>query len=168
MDTGPKANLISMSDVKAMTEKPKIQRKTPALKDYNGQSIECLGTCKLKVTVKDQVHHLLFSVVPEGLGSLLGDKDCENLQLVKRVYRINTGLTASSDSVAESQLKENAQPVVHAARRVPLALRDSLKKELERMTALCVIRKIEEPTDWVNSMVCAKKKNGELRICIDP
>ena len=134
------------------------------------------------------MHLLLFSVVPEGLDSLLGDKACEDLELVKRVYRINTDVTASSDTVDsivqnfsevfkgfgalpftyKIQLKENAQPVVHAARRVPVALRDSLKKELERMTTLGVIRKIEEPTDWVNSMVCVKKKNGELRICMDP
>lgn len=26
----------------------------------------------------------------------------------------------------------------------------------------------EEPTDWVNSVVCVKKKNGELRIYTDP
>lgn len=36
------------------------------------------------------------------------------------------------------------------------------------MTTLGVIKKVEEPTDWVNSMVCAKKKNGDLRICMDP
>lgn len=189
LDTGAKANLISMSDVKAMREKTKIQKKTLALKDYNGQSIECLGTCKLKVTVKDKVHHLLFSVVPEGLDSLLADKACENLELVKRVYRIKTSITDYSDDSAnvivqnfsdvfrgfgvlpftyKIQLKDNAQPVVHAARRIPLALRDSLKKELERMTALGVIKKIEEPTEWVNSMVCLKKKNGELRMCMDP
>jgi len=45
------------------------------------------------------------------------------------------------------QLKENAQPVVHAALRVPAPLRDSLKKELDRMTMLGVIKKVEEPTD---------------------
>ena len=190
LDTGAKANLISMSDIKAMRDRPKLQRKTLALKDYNGQNIECLGTCRLQVrpTVKDKMHHLLFSVVPEGLDSLLGDKACEDLELVKRVYRINTEMTASPDTVDsivqnfsnvfksfgalpftyKIQLKENAQPVVHAARRVPVALRDSLKEELERMTTLGVIRKIEEPTDWVNSMVCVKKKNGELRICMDP
>ena len=181
LDTGAKANLISMSDIKAMRDRPKLQRKTLALKDYNGQNIECLGTCRLQVrpTVKDKMHHLLFSVVPEGLDSLLGDKACEDLELVKRVYRINTEMTASPDTVDsivqnfsnvfksfgalpftyKIQLKENAQPVVHAARRVPVALRDSLKEELERMTTLGVIRKIEEPTDWVNSMVCVKSEN---------
>ncbi len=36
------------------------------------------------------------------------------------------------------------------------------------MTSLGVIKKMEEPTDWVNSMVCVKKKNGDLRVCMDP
>ena len=63
-----------MSDIKAMRKRPKLQGKTLALKDYNGQNIECLGTCRLQVTVKDKMHRLLFSVVPEGLDSLLGDK----------------------------------------------------------------------------------------------
>lgn len=40
LDTGAKANLISVSDIKEMKEKPKIQRVKPALKDYNGQKIE--------------------------------------------------------------------------------------------------------------------------------
>lgn len=36
------------------------------------------------------------------------------------------------------------------------------------MIRLGVIKKVNEPTDWVNSMVITKKKNGELRICLDP
>ena len=27
---------------------------------------------------------------------------------------------------------------------------------------------VNEPTDWVNSMVMTEKKNGDVRICIDP
>ena len=120
--------------------------------------------------------------------SLLGDKSCEDLGLVKRVYRINTAVNELNDSVDaivknyaevfrglgslpftyKIQLKENAQPVVHAARRVPAPLKTRLKKELDRMTTMGVIKKIEEPTDWVNSMVCVKKKNGDLRLCMDP
>ena len=94
LDNGAKANLISMSDVREMKERPRIQRKTLALKDYNGKGIDSLGTCKLKVTVKGKVHHLLFSVVAEEGDSLLGDKSCESLGLVKRVYRINTTVNA--------------------------------------------------------------------------
>lgn len=31
-----------------------------------------------------------------------------------------------------------------------------------------VIKKVEEPTEWVNSMVCVKKQTGVLRLCMDP
>ena len=31
-----------------------------------------------------------------------------------------------------------------------------------------VIAKVKEPTDWVSSLVVVEKKNGKLRICIDP
>lgn len=30
------------------------------------------------------------------------------------------------------------------------------------------MRKFEEPTDWFNSLVIPQKKNGDLRLCIDP
>lgn len=36
------------------------------------------------------------------------------------------------------------------------------------MEKLDVIEKLEEPTDWVNSIVTTVKPNGNLIICIDP
>lgn len=36
------------------------------------------------------------------------------------------------------------------------------------MITLGVIKRVEEPTYWVNSMVYVKKNNGELRVCMDP
>ena len=36
------------------------------------------------------------------------------------------------------------------------------------MEKLNVIEKIDEPTEWVNSMVTIIKPNGKLHICIDP
>ena len=36
------------------------------------------------------------------------------------------------------------------------------------MEELEVIEKVEEPTDWVNSMVTIVQPNGKLRIYIDP
>ncbi len=59
-------------------------------------------------------------------------------------------------------------PVVHACRKVPFALREKLKEELARMEKLDVIKRIDEPTDWVSSLVIVLKKNGSLRICLDP
>lgn len=36
------------------------------------------------------------------------------------------------------------------------------------MTQLGVIKRVEEPTDWVNSITCTKKMSGGLRVCLDP
>ncbi len=39
--------------------------------------------------MRNKIHHLMFVVVPGGHDSVLGDKACEDLDLVKRVYIIN-------------------------------------------------------------------------------
>ena len=31
-----------------------------------------------------------------------------------------------------------------------------------------IIRKVSEPTEWVSSIVYIRKKNGKLRLCLDP
>ena len=66
------------------------------------------------------------------------------------------------------QLDPKQNPVVHPPRKVPVTIRPKVKDELERMERLGVIERIQDPTDWVNSMVTVIKPNGKLRICIDP
>ena len=58
-------------------------------------------------------------------------------------------------------------PDVHPPRRVPLALKEQIKEELQRMEDSGVIVKQTEPTDWVNSMVTVIKPE-KIRVCIDP
>ena len=47
------------------------------------------------------------------------------------------------------------------------ALRDRVKTEWEDIEKRGVIRKVEEPTDWVSSMAIVEKPDGSLRICLD-
>ena len=65
-------------------------------------------------------------------------------------------------------LREDARPVIHPPRNVPIALKDRLKTELEKMEEMGVIIKQTEPTEWVNSLVLVVKPNKQLRVCIDP
>lgn len=128
---------------------------------------------QVKVRVKEKGRHVFFSVVDEGLESLMGDKACEDLKLVRRVYHTNTAVGAPGDSVDHvvqsfaDVFKGFGVPFIYriqlkgnAARRAPTPSRDRPRKELDRMTTPGVIKKVEEPTDWVNSMVYAKKKNS--------
>ena len=65
-------------------------------------------------------------------------------------------------------LQEGAKPfALSAPRRVPLPLMPKVKQELQRMEALGVIKKVEQPTDWCAGIVVVPKSNGSLRICVD-
>ena len=67
------------------------------------------------------------------------------------------------------QLKTDLEPVIHPPRKIPIALRDRLEKELKRIEGLQVIAKVTEPmTDWVNSIAAPEKqRTGALRMCLD-
>ena len=58
--------------------------------------------------------------------------------------------------------------MVHPVRKIALALIPKLDKELDSMLADGIIVPVEEPTDWVNSLVVREKPNGSLRVCLDP
>ncbi|XP_052756325.1 uncharacterized protein K02A2.6-like [Galleria mellonella] len=60
------------------------------------------------------------------------------------------------------------QPVVCPTRKIPLGLKDKLRQELHRMEGLGVIRKVTYPTEWVNAIVPVAKKDGSIRVCLDP
>ena len=47
-------------------------------------------------------------------------------------------------------------------------MRKPLKEHLDDLEAKSVIEKVERPTEWVNSVVIARKANGKLRLCLDP
>ena len=66
------------------------------------------------------------------------------------------------------QLEENAILVIYAPRKIPVSLRSKVRKELDEMEADGVIEKVEEPTEWVNSLVVVENPDGSLRLCLDP
>ena len=65
-------------------------------------------------------------------------------------------------------LKPDTEPVLRPPKRLPIELRDQTKQELDRLVLKGVLAPVDEPTEWVNQMAVATKKDGSLRICIDP
>ena len=61
-------------------------------------------------------------------------------------------------------------PVVQPPRKIPQAMIEPLKKEIDQMLELKVIRKLDinEATDWCHNLVLIRKPNGKLRVCLDP
>ena len=49
-----------------------------------------------------------------------------------------------------------------------MALRPQLKDTLDALEAQGIIAQVTMPTRWISSIVAVPKKNGKLRICLDP
>ena len=64
-------------------------------------------------------------------------------------------------------VNKNIHPHIDTPRKTPIVLQDYIKKELDNMVKN-KIRKVTEPTDWVSSLIYLRKKDGSLRICLDP
>lgn len=96
IDTGAQTNLISMIEINAMKENPKMIKKRVPLEGYNGKDIENKGQCRLKVTAKNKTHNVLFTVVLEGCESLLGAATSNTLNLVSRAHHINCSKAIST------------------------------------------------------------------------
>lgn len=172
------------------------ERCDDTLTAYNGSNIRHYGTvtipCRYNST--DGFQETKFYVADTQGPVIFGYKTCTKLGLVT----VNCEITAKSESNKTSTqtfqsvedlmkeypdrfeglgklpgtckltLKPDAEPVIHPPRRAPIQLRDLIKKELERMIKLGVIRPVNEPTDWVSSITYVMKPDGTLRICLDP
>ena len=60
------------------------------------------------------------------------------------------------------QLDPSVQPVVTPLRSQPAALRNCLKATLDEMEMMKVIRKVNQPTEWINSLVVVEKPKKSL------
>ena len=66
------------------------------------------------------------------------------------------------------KINPNIVPVVEPPRKIPFSLYNDLEAELSRLIKLNVVKKVTEPTEWVNSIVLVKKATGKIRLCLDP
>lgn len=116
---------------------------------------------------------------------ILGKEACERMQLLKRVETVvirhstsKEELIAQHPTVFEGlgqfpgkhhiHVDPKAIPVIHGCRKIPLAVLGKLKDTLEQLLKADVIAPVTQPTHWVNSVVVTEKKNGSLRVCLDP
>ena len=108
---------------------------------------------------------------------ILGVEACQRLGLIERLCSVGVDITEEYEDSFKGfvclpgeykiKLDPSVPPVVHAPRKVPVAIHVRVKEELQRMENDGVIKKQERPTDWVNSMVIVETPK-KLRICTDP
>ncbi len=185
LDTGAQVNLLSMDDYRTLKVKNKIHSTKIKVTGYTGEDVPVKGSCLVTLKHKGQLLKTHMLIVEKSVQPILGLSTCEKLDLVRRVFVVTSQFKANETSFMEEykdvfeglgclpgeyriSIDDTVAPVVHACRKVPFALREKLKEELALMEKLDVIKRIDEPRDWVSSLVIVLKKNGSLRICLDP
>ncbi len=182
VDTGAKCNVISAQQLHLIVPAAHINTNEKVnLIAYGGQTINTEGT-----TILDcEQGQLKFHVVDRSVRPLLGLQDTIAMGLIQlgpHVHAVanqepevqefsdlfDTTALGKLPVVYHMRLDESVAPNVCAPRKVPIAMKEKVMAELERMTKLGVIAPETEATEWVYAMVAAKKKDGSVRICIDP
>ena len=135
-------------------------------------------------------------VVVKGKGKpLLGLRASEQMQLISVVRQNIMAIQSEEPSqsktplTTESILKEyadvfrgegklegdlhleidpNMPPVQLPTRKVPIAIKEKLKEEIDRLEGLNIITPVNVPTSWISATVVTLKKNGNVRLCVDP
>ena len=126
----------------------------------------CLGMRIIKYLDNDAIRKpatgnaLVFTLEPAGPISL------EQLEAkYPHVFGPGVGRLAGKYRIV---LDEAIAPVQHPPRRVPVPLREILKDTLDDLVRQDILAPVQHPTPWVSSLVAVLKKDGRLRICLDP
>lgn len=66
------------------------------------------------------------------------------------------------------RLDDSIEPAQHSPRCVHVPLWELLRRTLSDLIQQGIVAPVQEPTQWISSMVLVPRKNGTLRICLDP
>ena len=154
--------------------------------------IPVVGMIRLVCSHKGREIQILFYIVEGNAPPLLSLQSSVDLGLIKLTYDDKSSLRVPPVSPIDKPLieheygdlfkgigvipgevklllKGNVMLIVNPPRRIPKALKSRIKCELDNMENDQIIVKIDEPTDWVNSLVVVEKpQTCKLKIGLDP
>lgn len=179
IDTGAEVDIIPKRLVGGLP----LKRVGNVLRDYNNKPIRVFGSiimmCVDVATGKQ--HRIEFDVVEDEREPILGLQTSVALGIVCRVDAINNQLQQIVDQYKDCfeglgkfpgkttiHLKEGALPKLHYKKRFPFSVLDGLKAELNNLGEQGIISRVEKPTEWISNIQVVEKKDGSIRLCLDP
>ena len=138
---------------------------------WNGTKLTPKGTAKLMTTnvktgTKDEVD---FVVVDNGLTCLIGSTTIQEMGLMT-IH--GEGFISKVDDLGNLGMATlitdcDIAPKILPCRKIPIALQQGVKTELDTLVKRGILAPVDEPTQWVSQMAAVVKQNGNLRLCLD-
>ncbi|KAL2096307.1 hypothetical protein ACEWY4_008455 [Coilia grayii] len=178
IDTGARCNVLPRTILDYIGSNAHIDHSHAVnLVAYGGQVIRTMGDATVNFTCGT----LQFHIVNGDMKPLLGLTDSVKLGFVKPGPKVHVlqqevpELTEYRDLfdcstigklpvVYRMRLDDSVHPTISSPRRVPLAMKDKIIEELNRIK-LGVIKPVQKPTEWVSAVVAACKKEYHLLTC---
>ena len=183
LDNGAKANIIPRQIYDNLSMRGKLEETNEVLSSYGNHRVVPVGKVSLSCTVKERTLSLDFYVVDLESVPILGLEACTRFNLLKKIDSLTARLSSKEAILCDYkdvfeglgcmpqeyhiETQQDATPVVHPPRKVPFSLHGKLKETLDRLEKSGVISRVDQPADWVKSLVIAEEKDGSLRLCLD-
>ncbi|KAK2716826.1 hypothetical protein QYM36_007094 [Artemia franciscana] len=182
LDTGAQANIISKSIFDQLNPNQRLHPTSQRLTSYCGSKKRVVGACDLLCSHKFSKAATHKFYIADSLSiPIIGYRSSINVELIKLIlivfssksniyiqdhYKTVFDGIGCLESECSIHLKKGSVPTVYPAQRILEALKSKLQQETytERDG---IIKKVTEPTDWVNSMVIIENKDGSVQLCID-
>lgn len=183
LDTGASKSLLNVSTVRRLFPLRALTADAVDLYGYGHSKIGMVGTitCAVRYGTK-ALPAFTFQVSRQGANLMGFDLFCKlGFTLVdysgaailsvgspwhQRWPALFSGLGCLTAFNHQPLLKPEVRPVIQPIRRLPLALRDDVTAELQKLLDAGIIERIDA-SPWISNLVVAKKKSGGLRPCID-
>ena len=186
VDTGAAVSLVSEETVNnsSFLKCLPLKQTSVRLRTYTGQPVSVLGQLLVKVQHDEAQGTMPLQVVKGSGTTLLGRDWLQKFRLDwKTIFKLHTSLTVQEvldnhkevfsdklgtlkDYKVKFYLEEQAKPQFLKARPLPLALRDKVAVELDRLQAEGIIVPIRF-SKWAAPIVPVMKSDGSIRICGD-
>lgn len=195
IDSGAAVTLMSKHDADQLFPRERILKTDVRLTSFCKTRIQVLGYIPVKVRSGETVRKLNLYITTENREPLLGrewilqmkenpkinffleevqsihtvqNSEKSQLQGLLQEFKEITNPTISKilKIQARLKLKDNVSPIFCKPRGVPFRLRAQVEKELDKLTSMGILEKVDH-SDWATPIVPILKKNGAIRLCGD-
>ena len=171
VDGGAEVNTLQQQYVR----RDQVKETKTSLVTWDLSKVTPLGEVVLPVfnPKTGETLHAKFCVVENRFDNLLGLETSKDLGLLtinvdKFISKLKVGDTLGDLGESSLVVNNDIPPRVLPCRRIPIAIKDEVHCEIDKLVDRKILIPIEEPTRWVSQMCVPRKSNGKLRVCIDP
>ena len=153
------------------------------MRSYTDNKIKPVATVTLPVKFNENEVNTVFELIDFKHENVISGEKASALGLIAKLSKLSTSqnnvdqllkdypeinqTTGTLPGNHTIKIQPGAQGVVHSVRRQPPALKKKIIDKLKEMESLGQITPVQEPTEWVSSMV-AVLKGDKVCVCIDP